>query len=395
MKTDSTYLYMAGRDGQLLESVSPFCHEAVERDKNAFCALMDHLKAVDENRTVIMIQVENETGVWNQPRDFSPKASELFNESIPEEMARLYHTKGTWPQAFGKDACDYFMAWGFSKAVGEIAAAGRAIYDLPMFMNSVAVGLPLKAGDVPSGGPLPRVHRIWRAFAPAIDLYGPDIYSPFYRAVSSEFAAANALMVPELSQDKNAASKALFTVAVYNTICFSPFGIDGFMAPLSENDLLAQTNSDQVAFDPQWGDALAYAYKILHLLWPQICQAQEDGRIYPFLEEGNPFDEFILDDYIIKVSYGPKGGVRKSDRPAGGGFILRLNPDSFLICGVCALVEFLPAYASQGQVFILDKREIKVHDKTLVPGRILNGDERNYTAIGSWPTLQKLTFYHR
>lgn len=43
MKRDNTYFYMRGIDGKQLESVSPFCGEAVARDKKAFCRLMEHV----------------------------------------------------------------------------------------------------------------------------------------------------------------------------------------------------------------------------------------------------------------------------------------------------------------------------------------------------------------
>lgn len=156
MKQDPSYFYAEDAQGNLKESVSPFCEAAVERDRDAFSALMAHLRETDEERTVIMIQVENEIGVWGSPRDYGRRAEELFTLRIPQEMARLYGVDGTWEEAFGMNACEYFMTWGYAGAVGRIAAAGRAEYDLPLFMNCVAFGLPLRAGQLPSGGPLPR-----------------------------------------------------------------------------------------------------------------------------------------------------------------------------------------------------------------------------------------------
>ena len=269
VKTNSDYFYMCGMDGRMVESVSPFCEDAVKADQEAFSRLMEHLRDTDEERTVIMVQVENETGIWGHPRDYCKAADRLFYQEIPGEMAELYGTCGTWEEAFGLNACDYFMAWGLSRAVGRIAEAGKKIYGLPLFMNCVAIGLPLRAGQVPGGGPLPRVHKIWRRFAPAIDLYGPDLYSPFYKEACDDFAAANALIIPETAQDKDTASKALYTVAAYHTVCFSPFGIDGMMMPISENDLLAQTNSDLGGSPAGAGERLAKAYRILHVLWEE------------------------------------------------------------------------------------------------------------------------------
>jgi len=43
-------------------------------DKTAFRALMRHLKQADPERTVLMVQVENESGVWGGVRDYGPEA---------------------------------------------------------------------------------------------------------------------------------------------------------------------------------------------------------------------------------------------------------------------------------------------------------------------------------
>lgn len=403
MKKNPDFYYMENVNGVMQESVSPFCQEAVELDRKAFTAMMSHLKEIDEERTVIMVQVENEIGIWGSPRDYGKRAEELFHKEIPEEMAILYETNGTWETAFGQNAPEYFMAWGFSKALEKIASSGKAVYDLPMFMNCVVVGLPFLAGQLPSGQPLPRVHKIWRHFAPSIDLYGPDIYAPFFKEVSSEFAAANALIIPELGQDKDTASKALYALGAYNTICFSPFGIDGMMTPLRENDLLSQMNTDLIFPSAFAAEILAEAYDLIRILWKDIRRAQEENRIYAFLQQHDMGAEFVLDDYTINVTYGDGGmsghmgqpGHRREDGPVGGGFIIRKDADTFLICGIACNVKVSPKYASREHVFMLNKKELFCKEGKLVQGRILNGDERNYTVIGSRPGVLEVTFYRR
>lgn len=405
MKRDNTYFYMRGIDGKQLESVSPFCGEAVARDKKAFCRLMEHLKEVDEAHTVIMVQVENEIGVWNNPRDYSEQAKQLFASSVPEEMQRLFGRSGTWEEAFGFVASEYLMAWGFARAVGEIAAAGKEIYPLPMFMNCVAVGPDLPAGALPSGGPLPRVHRIWRAFAPAIDLYGPDIYAPFFKQVAGDFAAANALMIPELSQGIDMAPKALFALSTYNTLCFSPFGIDGVMNGISAGDLLAQTNSDLGGDYGRAGDELADTYRLLAFLQEEMEKAKDEKRLYAFLDQGAD-EVFPVGGYTIRVAFGagmvtplfgePYPGHRPEGAPCGGGFIIRRDTDTFLVCGYSARISVEPGYARQGRdIFLLDKREFRLGEGGLEQGRILNGDERNYMILGPTLTIQEVTFYCR
>ena len=79
----------------------------------------------------------------------------------------------------------------------------------------------------------------------------------------------------------------------------------------------------------------------------------------------------------------------------GGGFILQEEDDTFLMCRISANVLIEPAYGKTDQVFILDKRELKLADTGLCNGRILNGDERNYQVLGSSLTIQRLKFYHR
>lgn len=404
VKTDHQYFYMLKEDGRKVESVSPLCTPAIELDKNAYIQLMHHLKETDEQRTVIMIQVENETGIWDSPRDYCKLANELYEKEIPDDIAKLYEVTGTWEEAFGNDAPENFMSYHFAHAVEKIASAGKKEYPLPTFMNCVDFGFPARAGQMPSGAPIPRVQKIYRQFAPSIDMYGPDIYAPNYKGISAAYAATdNVLVIPEMAQDKNAASKALFTIASYNTICFSPFGIEGLMIPLSETDLLSQTNSDLVRPEPEAGILLSQAYGILNYLWNDIKNAQDENRIYAFLEQGNPMDEFVLEDYILRVSYGDGGirghmgqsGHRSETNPIGGGFVIRSEKDKFMICGISCNLEIQPKYASGEEIFILNKREYKWVDGQMVPGRIMNGDERNYTAIGGTPGFFEITMYRK
>jgi len=76
-----------------VDSPSPFATGALEADKKAFAAVMGHLKAADPQRTVIMVQVENETGNWNSVRDFSPAAQKFFEAPVPPEILKAMNVK--------------------------------------------------------------------------------------------------------------------------------------------------------------------------------------------------------------------------------------------------------------------------------------------------------------
>jgi beta-galactosidase GanA len=70
-----------------LELVSPFCKEGWKADAKAFAALMRHLKEFDGNHnTVLMVQVENETGLLGDSRDRPRLASELFKKPASEAV---------------------------------------------------------------------------------------------------------------------------------------------------------------------------------------------------------------------------------------------------------------------------------------------------------------------
>ena len=74
------------RNGSGIEILSPFSEENVKADARAFAAFMRHLREVDsKDRTVVMVQVENEIGMIPDSRDRSDIADRLFNHAEPTE----------------------------------------------------------------------------------------------------------------------------------------------------------------------------------------------------------------------------------------------------------------------------------------------------------------------
>ena len=123
--------------GKVLNSLSPHSAATLAADKRAFVALMKHLKNVDEARTVILVQVQNEPGTYGSARDFGLVAQKIFDAPVPVSLIKSKGaTPGTWSQAFGKDANEYFHAWAVAKFIGEVAAAGKKEYPLPMYVNA-------------------------------------------------------------------------------------------------------------------------------------------------------------------------------------------------------------------------------------------------------------------
>ena len=145
---------------------------------------MRHLKEADPQRTVIMVQVENEPGTWGSQRDYSPEAQKLFEAPVPPEVLAAMGVKPAtppqnWQEAFGPEAEVNFHAWSVAKYVGQVAAAGKAAYPLPLYANA-ALRDPLKPGapgTYESGGPTDNVLPIWKVAAPALDVLAPDNYT--------------------------------------------------------------------------------------------------------------------------------------------------------------------------------------------------------------------------
>ena len=70
----------------MLNTISPFCTEAVEKDAAAFANVMGHIREQDEeDSTVIAVQIENEVGLLGTAYDVCDAAREAFEKKVPEE----------------------------------------------------------------------------------------------------------------------------------------------------------------------------------------------------------------------------------------------------------------------------------------------------------------------
>ena len=70
------------------------------------------------------------------------------------------------------------MAWRYATFINSVAQAGKREYALPLYVNAQLPALMERPGEYPSGGPHPYYLAVYRATAPSIDFYSPDIYWP-------------------------------------------------------------------------------------------------------------------------------------------------------------------------------------------------------------------------
>jgi beta-galactosidase GanA len=325
-------------------------------------------------------------------RDWSPEATRLYHQSVPRElMAHLNDHKqtlvpeflavwektgftpaGTWEEVFGPGVGteEIFMAWHFARYTNRVAAAGKAEYPLPMFVNAALVRPGYPPGRYPSAGPLPHLTDIWRAGAPQIDFLAPDIYFPnFVEWCQKYHRSGNPLFIPEAVRESRSAANIFYAVGAHDAIGLSPFAID-------------YVNDAQ-------GQSLRQSYELLDQLAPLILAHQGRGTMVGVVPNV-PFDGALiptnqtveLGDYTFHVTF--ERPAEPIDMPGldpgqwlSGGVILQEDADEFLVAGTGLVVTFAPRgqNTAQEKVGITSIQEGRYTDGQWQLHRWLSGDE--------------------
>lgn len=386
-------------NGEMSETISPLCGDAVKADANAFGKLMKHLKETDSDKnTVIMIQVENEIGFLGSDRDYSEKADTEFDKDVPEEVEKAFGRKGKWKEAFKEDAGEYFMAYHYAKAVQEIVQTGSNEYPLPMYVNAWLEQFPKRAGSYPSGGPVAKVMKMWMTAAPAVKAYAPDIYVPNFADVCAEYTKYdNPLFIPEARRDPVSAANVFYAVGKHNALCFSPFGIEDFTVnqyptdvDLSNAGLLNALNIDDSAFSTNnAGYYLSKSYRLLGNMSKIINKYRGTGKMKGFLQNNDYGCILSFTQYDLKITYHKK----EKGRPVSGGLIIEISENEFILAGIGFTVEFLPKRGETTKVSYVRIEEGTFEKDTWVKGRRLNGDEAWSIGIGTDPSALSIEVY--
>ncbi|QOY88934.1 GH35 family beta-galactosidase [Paludibaculum fermentans] len=433
--------------GRGMELLSTFGDASRDADAKAFRAMMRHLKSVDgRDHTVLMIQVENEVGVLRDSRDRSDAANRAYSSPVPKELMQHlaqhrsslapelleawkgngFKSSGTWAEVFGPGkpesvempiqttspplsaeefetawrkltwpSDEFFMAWHYARYINRIIEEGKAEYNLPMFVNAWLQG-PNTAwpGTYPSGGPLPQVHDIWRAGAPACDLLAPDLYLPQFDEVSERFIRnGNPLFIPETSVNP---ANALVAFGKYGAMGFSPFYIDRSAGPDTE---------------------LAAAYKVITSMAPAIAAQQgKDTMTAIRMKLGDAPQQFELGGYQLKVSFLGRGRIPIAPEPKpaapaatqaaapaaqpaqagpaqGAAILAASGPSEFYLGGIGGAfrIDLTPKTPGPGIVGIGDVQEGRFENGKWTVIRQLGGDD---TGQGEILTLRPNTVMH-
>ncbi|MDN3496480.1 DUF5597 domain-containing protein [Planococcus sp. APC 4015] len=380
--------------------LSVFSHELREADAKAFEALIRHLVDADPDGTVVMVQVENESGILSDSRDRSALAEAAWDEPVPSELLAHVHAtpagstsarslwesqgrpeSGTWRQVFGDTpaADEVFMAWAIATYVEHLAARGRAIADLLMYANAWLGPQPGQdtPGQYPSGGPASTVLDIWRVAAPSLSFLGPDLYVQDADSAMRQYATGiQPFFVPEC---RLSAAELVRALGVYRAIGWSAYGLDmanpdaqvaatlGFVAALEGEITAAQLRGsiEAVVIEPgvdveerSVGGIDITARGALSLLQRMLLDA---GVHVPTTELTVP-DETLPTSHITH---------RGDTRPFA--LIVGTGDDEFLVVGREITLDY---FAGTGRVEVDSVQELLLEEGRVVPGRVLNGDER-------------------
>lgn len=123
-------------DGEPHDDAVSYDHPAVvERETAAFRAFMEHLRRVDRNNTVLMVQVENEVAVFGAGADYTWRRIPRYWRDHSAASNRSFAARG-----FGSDLA--YSAWSMATNwLRPLTDAGARAHPIPLFMNFVGGSL--------------------------------------------------------------------------------------------------------------------------------------------------------------------------------------------------------------------------------------------------------------
>jgi hypothetical protein len=299
-------------NGSDLWVLSPHCKANQEADKKVFNALCKHLKAKDsKEHTVIGIQLENESGILGCDRDYNPEFQDLFDGPVPAKLISsmkaagkgdVYNIwqqaggkqSGKWSEVFGWPAGEFMTAYSIATYIDGVAKAGKAAYDVPMYINVwlMEADLAVAGETYPSGGAVTKTLDIFKWFTPHVDMISPDLEynnTMRYQKLCAAYSRPdNPLFFPETPPTTN-----LFrAIADYNLVGYSWMG--GFDHIMGDNG----------AIRPEMQDVVNTVHCIVSAI-PLILKYQGTDKIHAIVQEEYMPTQYVdLDGYLGQVQFG-------------------------------------------------------------------------------------------
>jgi len=327
------------KEGKDIHTVSPFCQAGLDGDRRAFQKLMDRIKEQDPtHQVVLMVQVENEMPSW---LDYSDPAQEAWKQPVSKELIQHIaeneatisrwlrdtwtrhgrKTSGTWAEVFGPGESEggrAFGAWFYARFADQVAAAGKAILALPMYINSWQGESPCYQAYM----------DIAHVAAPSIDFMGPDLYlkKGFSHEVELASRPWNNVVVPETNGSTAAGARAWTAYGKHGCLYYG-----GYWGPEMETSRCKET------------------FEILEQMADLICEKKASAYLLGFHQEvekaGEAWEEpfcgytlrFAATDAV--KTEGEFDNVTGGEMP-GAGLAVKIGPDEFVLIASRVSVEW-------------------------------------------------------
>jgi hypothetical protein len=248
-------------------------------------------------------------------------------------------------------------------------------------VNAALIRPNYKPGQYPSAGPLPHLFDIWRAAAPDIDFFSPDIYFPTFVEWATKYdQPGNPLFIPEVGNNQSLAN-AFYAFGQLNAMCYSPFSIESLENP-EENQV-------------------SRAYDVLSQLTPLIIANQGKGTMAAvILDSASQVARVKLGDYVFIVRHEyswPYARHTEGENPRYGGMIIMVDHDEYYIAGRGLVVTFETSAKDGTQAGIGSLDVGKFFDGKWMPDLRMNGDQshqgRHMDLPGYTYSIQKVRLY--
>lgn len=387
-------------------TLSCHCEETLKADSRAFAMLMRHIREVDgQERTVVLMQVENECGLQGAAREHSKEADALFAGEVPEAFAAYMRShlatmaedireavetgkaSGSWEEVFGPAAEEIFYAYSVSGYVEAVAAAGRREYDLPMIANAW-LDKGEKPGVFPSGGPVARMMEVWRYRAPHIDIFAPDIYVRDFCRVCDEYTKmGNPLLIPETVIHGHTGPRLVYVIGHYHALGYAPFGFEDMGEPFSATDsyLFGADTTDPLLQIPQDREEYAWYNRTLQSMMPLLTVRYGTGDLQAVISERPQEDSMVFEKFTFRALMDLPMMARKD----GVCLALQLKEDEFCLLANACFLAMSSTDSRKPNVDILALEEGEFRDGQWHRHRRLNGDEAMAMRFEK-PTLLKV-----
>lgn len=394
--------------GMKTKTLSMFGSDIFSVEAETLQKLMSFIEKYDCNeQTVIAMQIENEVGVLGTRRDYSQKATEIYNKEIPEifendilpkdkiKCSEFCGQKRSWQAVFKEKADEIFMSWNYASYIDELAKKGKEIYNIPMFTNAwLKENEDEEPGFYPCGGPVQSMVEIWKKTTKYLDLVCPDIYTFKFEQTAAKYARKdNPLMVPETRRDKWAPSNLYAAIGTYNALCYAPFGLESVGEDKSYITQIIHTDSnDKNVSSKLVEEYLSDSYKMFGNMQSIITQYYGTQKMIGFVQnEGSMCKHIRLGKYRIKIEYYHKIGDDNTFIPAAG-IIIQEAEEKLIFLGYGYRAYLETTNTGKQLDFLSLEKGVYEDNANWVKHMDLNGDEQ-HIRMEEKPTILKAVFY--